>query len=226
MKPAMSVINEKYHKNNFLTNPGRFDKVVSIISIYLRTDFLLSERGWIMRNIRLFFTGISLIFLIFAASGAGFSQDGADLFYVVHVEGTIQKKASGESLKLGDEIRNENEIVFMAPDASAVVINPQKGQFLLKSEEKPRESKGEKKAVCFVKNCLLPCRKNISGRGGVFIDYEQMETEVNLLISILEKSQKKRDEIKKDALVFLMNFYYRENEKHKAENVLKKILAK
>jgi len=225
MKPAISVINEKYHKNNFLTNPGRFDKVVSIISIYLRTDFLLSERGWIMRNIRLFFTGISLIFLIFAASGAGFSQDGADLFYVVHVEGTIQKKASGESLKLGDEIRNENEIVFMAPDASAVVINPQKGQFLLKSEEKPRESKGEKKAVCFVKNCLLPSRKNISAREA-FVNDEQMEAEVKFLISILEKSQKKRDEIKKDALVFLMNFYYRENEKHKAENVLKKILAK
>jgi len=178
-----------------------------------------------MRNIRLFFTGISLIFLIFAASGAGFSQDGADLFYVVHVEGTIQKKASGESLNLGDEIRNESEIVFMAPDASAVVINPQKGQFLLKSEEKPKDSKGEKKAVCFVKNCLLPCRKNISSRG-VFIDYEKMKTEVNLLIFVLEKSQKTRDDIEKYALDFLMNFYYSENEKDKAENVLKKILAK
>jgi hypothetical protein len=44
-------------------------------------------------------------------SKTGFSE-AADTYHVIHVNGTIQIRASGKLLEVGDKISSEDEIVF------------------------------------------------------------------------------------------------------------------
>lgn len=53
------------------------------------------------------------------------------IYHVIHVNGTIQIKASGKLLEIGDKISSEDEIVFKTPDAMAALISAEKGRFTL-----------------------------------------------------------------------------------------------
>jgi hypothetical protein len=84
-----------------------------------------------MQKFHNLFVIIVWVFLFSALSKTGFSE-AADTYHVIHVNGTIQIRASGKLLEVGDKISSEDEIVFKTPDAAAAVISAEKGRFILR----------------------------------------------------------------------------------------------
>ncbi|MDM8550058.1 hypothetical protein QUF72_08280 [Desulfobacterales bacterium HSG2] len=178
-----------------------------------------------MKNFRHIAT---VIIFLFSIPGTSLSETelseqpgSADTFYVIRVEGTVQLRNAKAPLKRDDIIRgvtDESEIIFRPSDASAILISPRKGRFVLRSE-KPDKLTRMREIICFLKNALLPSSKGISTRTAM-INQEQMKEEVSLVISILRSYHKKEDEIRKEALGFLTDFYYDKENADKAERWL------
>jgi hypothetical protein len=75
-------------------------------------------------------TLIQTLTLLFIFIGYGFSQES---FKVIKVNGTILLKTSGVSLETGTVFSARDDLVFRTDDATAAVINPQKGRIVLTS---------------------------------------------------------------------------------------------
>jgi len=156
-------------------------------------------------------------FLFFSIQIIGFTDEKVvpdDIFYVIHVEGEMFHKESGESLKTGDELKNENAIRFKSTEACAVIFSPKKGKLYICPDPKSIENRNE--FIGFVKSCLFPSRKNVSTR--LVPDRE----EIAFLIDLLKGMKKNEAERKKEVLEFLVDVYYGESGKTQAENWLEK----
>jgi len=157
-------------------------------------------------------TGTAVFFLFFSIPMIGFTDD--DIFYVIHVEGEVFHKESGKILKIRDELKNENEILFKSTEAWAVVISPEQGKLYICPDPKSIENRN--KFIEFAKACLLPSRKNVSTR--LIPDRE----EIAFLISVLKGMKKSEAEIKAEVLEFMVYIYYGESGETQAKSWLEK----
>jgi hypothetical protein len=92
-------------------------------------------------------------------SKTGFSE-AADTYHVIHVNGTIQIRASGKLLEVGDKISSEDEIVFKNTGCGGWGYQCGKRAFYTQG----KVNKGEKgsEVTVFVKNLLPSSRIKIS----------------------------------------------------------------
>jgi len=96
---------------------------------------------------------VFLLFLVLFIK-ATFAQD---LFTVIKVSGNIVIERTGSSLDIGTSFAQNENLVFKIPESRAAVINPQRGRFLLTSENNA-EFKN-------TKSTFLPAAGKISTRG-------------------------------------------------------------
>lgn len=91
------------------------------------------------------------------------STIGADLFYVIHLKGIVSNKTSGKVLKLGDQIKSNDEVKFGSADATAVIMGS-KGKFTLTPVSSGNNTS---ELVAIVQNAILPLKSNghLSTRG-------------------------------------------------------------
>jgi hypothetical protein len=81
---------------------------------------------------------------------------GQDNFKVIKVNGTIVLKAKGVSLETGTVFTDKEDLLFRTDDASAAVINPQKGRVIITSKSHN---------LAKASSNYLPAMYNISTRG-------------------------------------------------------------
>ena len=98
-------------------------------------------------------TLIPFLLLLFI-SIESFSQNN---FKVIKVNGTIVLKTKGTSLETGTEFSEKEDLLFRSEDATAAVINSQKGRMILTNKNHDLSS---------AKSNYLPSMYNISTRGG------------------------------------------------------------
>lgn len=85
----------------------------------------------------------------------------AQEYQVIHVKGDIIREESGESLKAGDKVSDDERIQFKTKDAMAAVLNPELGRFILKSEA-DKETRADLFYV--IKSTVTPVRGGMSTR--------------------------------------------------------------
>lgn len=95
----------------------------------------------------------ALVFLF--VSTTAFSQDD---FKVIKVNGTIVLKTKGISLETGTVFSGKEDLLFRSDDATAAVINSQRGRLVLTSKNHDLAS---------AKSNLLPSMYNISSRSAL-----------------------------------------------------------
>jgi hypothetical protein len=94
-----------------------------------------------------------LVFIIFSCINL-FSQEN---FKVIKVNGTIVLRAKGVSLETGTVFSDKEDLLFRTDDASAAVINSQRGRMILTNKNHD---------LATAKSNFLPSMYNISSRGG------------------------------------------------------------
>ncbi len=96
---------------------------------------------------------ISSIFLFLSFATAIFGQVD---FKVIKVNGTIVLRTKGVNLETGTVFTDRDDLVFRSDDATAAVINPQKGRVVITSRSHDLSS---------ARSNYLPSMYNISSRG-------------------------------------------------------------
>jgi hypothetical protein len=91
---------------------------------------------------------------------------GQDNFKVIKVNGTIVLKAKNISLETGTEFSAKEDLVFRTDDATAAVINSQKGRMILTNKSHD---------LTAASSNYLPSMYNISTRGGSLINLIDMQ---------------------------------------------------
>jgi len=82
-------------------------------------------------------------------------------YQIIHVKGEISKTASGELLKPGDRLMEDEEITFKSPEAMAAALNPEKGRFIIRADS------GQENTVDIIyilKSTITPVRGGMSTR--------------------------------------------------------------
>jgi hypothetical protein len=83
------------------------------------------------------------------------AQDKTEQYFVIKVQGEIQRLKTGNLLNTGDEIISNEALNFRTDYSRAAVISPSKGRFILSSPSKPEsDSRGN----------FLPPMNNLSSR--------------------------------------------------------------
>lgn len=88
-------------------------------------------------------------------------QLSAQEYQVLHVKGEIIRTESGEALKAGDKVAEDEEIHFKTVDAMAAVLDPGMGRYILKPESKEA---GEGDLIYVLKSTVTPVRGGMSTR--------------------------------------------------------------
>ena len=96
---------------------------------------------------------ITVLIFLFIALDSSFSQND---FKVIKVNGSILLKAKGISLETGTVFNDKEDLVFRTEDATAAVINSQKGRLILSSKDHDLST---------ARSNSLPSMYNISSRG-------------------------------------------------------------
>ena len=103
--------------------------------------------------------------LIFGFENNTSSQNKLDeSFHIIFIQGTIQMKSSGETLKRGMQLKSSEKIVFKSKDAKAVVLSTTKGRFVLA----PKQATASSELTAFVSEVVSPLKTNskLSTRAG------------------------------------------------------------
>jgi hypothetical protein len=90
-------------------------------------------------------------------------QINAETYHILFIQGTIQNKNTGATLKRGDKLTATDKVVFKSKDAKAVVLSTTRGRFVLASK-----AGGSSELADFVSNVVSPLKTNskLSTRGG------------------------------------------------------------
>jgi hypothetical protein len=96
---------------------------------------------------------ISAMLLFFIHAASSYGQEN---FKVIKVNGTIMLKAKGTSLETGTVFSEKEDLLFRTEDATAAVINSQKGRLILTSKNHDLASASSN---------YLPAMYNIASRG-------------------------------------------------------------
>jgi hypothetical protein len=116
----------------------------------------------------------SLIFLS-TVIGPAFSQDN---FKVIKVNGTILLKAKGISLETGTVFSEKEDLLFRSEDATAAVINSQRGRMVLTNKNHDLSAASSN---------YLPSMYNISSRSGSLLNNSDLSTNFSGKYVVLEK---------------------------------------
>jgi hypothetical protein len=151
---------------------------------------------------------IPVILLLFIVTVPSLSQSD---FKVIKVNGTILLKTKGISLETGTVFSEKEDLVFRSEDATAAVINSQKGRVVI-------TSKNHDLSAARTNN--MPSMYNISSRGGSIINKNDLSTYFSGKFVVLEKLG-----IKVDDSAYPMDndhfFFLRYN--YKGEEINKKL---
>ena len=155
-----------------------------------------------MKSIILFFVSIFLLI------DPIFSQDN---FKVIKVNGTILLKAKGTSLETGTVFSEKEDLLFGTEDATAAVINSQRGRLILTNKNHDLSTASSN---------YLPPMYNISTRGGSLVNLLDLQNHFSGKYVVLGRQAIIMDEMNfpmnKDHFFFLRYFY-------KGEEINKKL---
>lgn len=101
---------------------------------------------------------IAASFLIFLFINSSFSQEN---FRVIKVNGSILLKTKGISLETGTVFSEKEDLLFRTEDATAAVINSQRGRLILTNKNHDLSTASSN---------YLPSMYNISSRGGSLVN--------------------------------------------------------
>jgi hypothetical protein len=92
-------------------------------------------------------------------------------YFVVHVKGDIEVKATKKKLQINDQISSDDELRFLSADAKAVVMSTKQGRMVIDGSKSQKNSSGE--FISFVRDVVLPGKENIklSTRGPNAVDF-------------------------------------------------------
>jgi len=139
-------------------------------------------------------TIISGLFILFIFTNSLFSQEN---FKVIKVNGSILLKAKGISLETGTVFSDKEDLLFRSEDATAAVINSQKGRLILTSKNHDLSSASSNH---------MPSMYNISSRGGPLLNNNDLSNHFSGKYVVLD-----RQVIKIDSKSFPMdnnNFFF------------------
>lgn len=86
-------------------------------------------------------------------------QQNVEIYYVVHVKGVVINKKTGRALKIQDQLKPSDELVYQSADAKVVVYSSRKGRFMLDKSIAQRADKPDAPVSeywAFVKNLFVP----------------------------------------------------------------------
>lgn len=154
-------------------------------------------------------TLISALILVFLITGTAFGQDD---FKVIKVSGSILLKTRGISLETGTVFSGKEDLLFRSQDATAAVINSQKGRLVLTSNSHDLSS---------AKSNFMPAMYNISSRGGSINNSKDLSSRFSGKYVVLDRQNNKIDgkvfPMDKDHFFFLRYIY-------KGEEINKKLM--
>jgi hypothetical protein len=101
---------------------------------------------------------IPVLVLIFLFVSSSYSQEN---FKVIKVNGSILLKTKGISLETGTVFSEKEDLLFRTEDATAAVINSQKGRLILTNKNHDLSTASSN---------YLPSMYNISSRGGALVN--------------------------------------------------------
>lgn len=154
-----------------------------------------------------FLMAIATMVTFAATSDKSEKKDVTERYKVIHVNGKIIIKKTGNDMKRGDYYIAGTLLDFKTKDSRAAVIHKEKGRFVLSGA-----SKGQVK--------VLPAANNISSRGGALINIIDLKNYFDERICILDET---RFQIGKES--FPMNnskFFYLTFE-HNGEKINKRL---
>jgi hypothetical protein len=103
---------------------------------------------------------------------------GQDNFKVIKVNGSIVIKTKGVSLETGTVFSDKEDLVFGSEDATAAVINSQRGRLILTNKSHDLAS---------AKSNFLPSMYNISSRGGSLGNLVDLKNQFSGKYVVLDK---------------------------------------
>jgi hypothetical protein len=106
---------------------------------------------------------IAALILVFLFIESSFSQDN---FKVIKVNGTILLKTKGISLETGTVFSEKEDLLFRSEDATAAVINSQRGRMILTNKNHDLSAASSN---------YLPSMYNISSRGGSLVNLMDLQ---------------------------------------------------
>ena len=152
----------------------------------------------------------SLISLLFIFIFSGISS-GQEDFKVIKVNGSIVLKTNNVSLQTGTVFSEKETLVFRTDDATAAVINAQKGRMILTSKNHDLSA---------AQTNYLPAMYNISTRGGPLANLIALQNHFSGKYVVLDRQEIVMDEenfpMGKDSFFFLRYTY-------KVEEINKKL---
>jgi hypothetical protein len=151
---------------------------------------------------------ITTLLLVSFALGTALSQDD---YKVIKVNGTIVLKTKGISLETGTVFSEKEDLLFRSEDATAAVINSQKGRLVLTNKNHDLSS---------ARSNLLPSMYNISSRSALLSNDSDISTNFSGKYVVIDKQKIHIDSrtypMDKDHFFFLRYLY-------KGEEINKKL---
>jgi hypothetical protein len=118
---------------------------------------------------------IPTLLFLFIVIHPVFSQDD---FKVIKVNGSILLKTRGISLETGTVFSGKEDLLFRSEDATAAVINSQKGRLVLTNKNHDLST---------ARSNSLPSMYNISSRGGSFLNNSDLSNNFSGKYVVLDK---------------------------------------
>jgi len=153
-------------------------------------------------------TIIPVLLIAFVFAEPAMSQDD---FKVIKVTGSILLKTKGISLETGTVFSGKEDLLFRSQDATAAVINSQRGRLVLTSRNHDLSA---------AKSNFLPSMYNISSRGAALINNSDLNSNFSGKYVVLDRQVNEIDgkafPMDKDHFFFLRYLY-------KGEEINKKL---
>jgi hypothetical protein len=136
---------------------------------------------------------------------------GQNDFKVIKVNGTIVLKEKGTSLQTGTVFSDKEDLLFRSEDATAAVINSQKGRLILTNKNHDLST---------AKSNYLPSMYNISSRGASVLNENSLSNHFSGKYVVLDKQE---IEIDREAFPMDIDHFFFLRYVYKGEEINKKL---
>lgn len=111
-----------------------------------------------------FMKKIIALLIVLCLYGEVFAQN--EIYFVLHLRGTIINKTTDKTLQVGDRLRASDQIFFNPNTTQAVLISSTKGRFVLGKPTDGKPSAGGE-FLAYLKSAMIPMKSNgqLSTRG-------------------------------------------------------------
>jgi len=154
-------------------------------------------------------TIIQALFIILIIISPGYGQSD---FKVIKVNGSILLRARGISLETGTEFSEKEDLLFRSEDATAAVINSQKGRVIITAKSHDLASASSN---------YLPSMYNISSRSGSLSKSSDLNTYFSGKYVVLDRQ---RIEINKETFPMDKDHFFFLRYIYKGEQINKKLI--